>query len=102
MKKKKLKVLKYNKRLQNKIDITLNNYKFLSGRYIVYESNNKGKEYDGYTNDLLFEAEYLNGQRNGKGKEYDIDVKLEYEGEYLNGKRNGSGKEYYDEGELKF
>ena len=100
--KKKLKVLKYNNRLQKKIDITLNNYKFFSRRYIIYESNNKGKEYEGYTNDLLFEGEYLNGERNGKGKEYYYDGKLEFEGEYLNGKRNGYGKEYYKEGELKF
>ena len=30
----KLKTIKYNKRLQKKIDINLNNYKFWSGRYI--------------------------------------------------------------------
>ncbi len=36
----------------------------------------------------------LNGKRNGKGKEYNIfSGNLVYEGEYLNGKRNGKGKD---------
>ena len=63
----KLKIIKYNKKLQNIIDIKLINYKFYSGKYIIYENNIKGKEYDGYNNDnFLFLGEYLNG----KGKEY--------------------------------
>ena len=66
----KLKLIKYNKKLQNKIDIKLINYKFYSGKYIVYETNIKGKEYDGESDNLLFEGGYLNGKRNGKGKEY--------------------------------
>ena len=90
----KLKLIKYDKNLQNTIDINLNNYKFFSGRYIEFEADGKGKEYYGYNNDeLKFEGEYLNGERNGKGKEYD-DGKLLFEGEYLNGERNGKGKEY--------
>ena len=94
---KQLELIKYNKILQNKINISLYNYKIFSGRYIEYEKDGKGKEYD-YRGILLFEGEYLNGERNGKGKEY---VNLLYgpvllfEGEYLNGKRwNGKGKEY--------
>ena len=55
--------------------------------------NGKGKEYNGFNDDLLFEGEYLNGKKNGKGKKYN-DGYLIYEGEYLNGKRNGKGKEY--------
>ena len=43
---KKLKIIKYNKALQNKINITINDYKEYSGRYIIYESRTKGKEYD--------------------------------------------------------
>ena len=99
----KLKVIKYNKKLKNEIDIKLINYKFYSGKYIIYETNIKGKEYDGYDN-LLFEGEYLNGERNGKGKEYDFEIKskLKFEGEYLKGKRNGKGKEYFWNGKLKF
>ena len=90
----KLKVIKYNKKLKKQIDIKLINYKFYSGKYIVYETNIKGKEYDGNDDNLLFEGEYLNGERNGKGNEYYYG-KLVFEGEYLNGKRNGKGKEYY-------
>ena len=39
----KLKSIKYNKKIQNKIGIKLIDYKFLSGNYIIYETNNKGK-----------------------------------------------------------
>ena len=43
----KLKTVKYNKYLQDKIDIKLTNYKFYSGKYIEYENNIEGKEYLG-------------------------------------------------------
>ena len=68
----KLKIVRYNKSLQKKIDISLINYKIFSGRYIIYEINGIGKEYNGYNDILEFEGEYLNGERNGKGKEYNI------------------------------
>ena len=110
----KLKIVKYNKSLQKNININIINYKFISGRYIIYGSNGNGKEYNGENDQLIFEGEYLNGERNGKGKGYDqkgniiyelIDGKgkikeycenedFSYEGEYLNGERNGNGKEY--------
>ena len=57
-----LKIIKYNKSLQNKINISLNNYKILSGKYIIYETDRKGKEYN-YKGEFLFEGEYLNGER---------------------------------------
>ena len=99
----KLKLLKYNKCLQNIMNINLINYKISSGRYIVREENGNIKEYSSYDDELLFEGEYLNGERNGKGKEYDwLSGKLTFEGEYLNGKRNGKGKEYNKEGNLIF
>ena len=67
----KLKTMKNNKNLQNKINIKLINYKYYSKRYILYEDNGKkGKEYFYYNDILIFEGEYLNGERNGKGKEY--------------------------------
>ena len=91
----KLKIFRYNKILQNKIDINLINYKLFSGRYIINEENGKIKEYDILNDKLIFEGEYKNGKRNGKGREYDdIFNVIKYEGEYLNGKRNGKGKEY--------
>ena len=118
----KLKLIKYDKNLQNTIDINLNNYKFFSGRYIEFEADGKGKEYYGYNDELKFEGEYLNGERNGKGKEYNFkNGKLIFEGEYLNGVRlsgkifdiktnmyydlekiNGLFNEYYDNGRLEF
>ena len=97
----KLKLVKYNKSLQNNININLINYKILSGRYIIYEENGNIKEYSSYDDVLEFEGEYLNGERNGKGKEY-YKGNLIFEGEYLNGKRNGKGKEYNKEGNLIF
>ena len=100
--KKKLKVIKYNNILKNLNAININNYKFFTNKYIVYDTDKKGKEYNNDGN-LEFEGEYLNGERNGKGKEYDKYFgKLIFEGEYLNGKRHGKGKEYFQEGEIKF
>ena len=64
----KLKVIQYNKRIQSKINISLINYKILSGKYIIYESNQKMKEYNSFNDVLIFEGEYLNGKKNGKGK----------------------------------
>ena len=93
----KLKVLKYNKDLQKEMNISLINYKFYTGRYIIYGQNGKGKEYDGSDDTLIFEGEYLNGERNGKGKEYNKYGELLFEGEYLRGKRNGKGKAYYQD-----
>ena len=93
--KQKLEVVKYNKILQKNLDISIINYKFFRGIYIIYESNRIGKEYDGISGELLFEGEYLNKKRNGKGKEYYDDGKLIFEGEYLNGKKwNGKEKKY--------
>ena len=90
--KNKLKIAKYNKRLQKIIDINLNHYKIFSGRYIIYEEKGKGKEYDKYKNNILiYEGEFLNGERNGKGKEYN-EGKLLFEGEFFKGKQwNGIG-----------
>ena len=65
----KLKLIKYNKRLQKAIDIDLLNYKLFSRKYIIYESKGRGKEYDEYDT-LLYEGEFLKGERYGRGKEY--------------------------------
>ena len=94
----KLELIKYNKNLQNICNINIINYKFASGKYIIEEKNGKVKEYEGNTDNLIYEGEYLKGKRNGKGKEYDNWGELKFEGEYLKGKRNGEGKEYYFRG----
>ena len=91
---KKLKLIKYNKYFQNKINIDILHYKIYSGKYIIYKSKIKGKEYDAYSNKLIFLGEYLKGKRKGKGKEYNEKGKVIFEGEYLKGKRNGIGKVY--------
>ena len=93
---KKLEIVKYNKSLQNKISINILNYKVFSGRYIIYEKNGYGKEYDAYTDKLIFEGEYLHGKRKVNGKEYikeynNYQDNLIYKGEYLNGQKNGKG-----------
>ena len=64
--KQKLELVKYNKSLQQKLSISINNYMYFKGNYIVYESNRKGKEYN-HNGNLIFEGEYLNGKRNGLG-----------------------------------
>ena len=97
----KLHLIKYNKHLQEILYIDISNYRHFKGKYINYDSDRKGKEYNGYDDRLIFEGEYLNGRRNGKGKEYDDEGRLKFEGEYLNGKRNGKGKEYY-KGNLRY
>ena len=103
----KLKLVKYNKSIQKYMDINIINYKIFSGRYIIYELNGIGKEYDGHNDKLIFEGKYLNGERNGKGKEYYytdyyVNCQILFEGEYLNGKRHGKGKEYYSNGKIRF
>ena len=92
--KNKLKLVKYNKNLQINMNISINNYIHFKCKYIEYETNGKGKEYNRFIIHQIFEGEYLNGERNGKGKEYYNDGKLKFEGEYLNGERNGKGKKY--------
>ena len=90
----KLKLIKYNKIMQDIININIIDYRYYSGRYIEYSEDGKGKEYSGEFDELIYEGEYLHGERNGKGKEYYKKGILEFEGEYLKGKRNGQGKEY--------
>ena len=96
--KRKLNMIIYNKELQKKLGIDIEEYKKKSGKYKIGEKNGKGKEYILNTDKLIFEGEYLNGKRNGKGKEYNRFGELIFEGEYLNGERNGKGKEYNKNG----
>ena len=90
---------------KTQINISLINYKILSGSYIIFEKNGTGKEYSFYENKLRFEGGYLNGKRNGKGKEYDYFCDNEYlvfEGDYVNGEKHGKGKEFFINGVIKF
>ena len=53
--KQKLELIKYNKILQENINISLINYKLFSRRYIIYVLNGKGKEFN-FNGYLLFEG----------------------------------------------
>ncbi len=77
-----LQLIKYNKDLQKKLNISLYNYKLFCAGYIIYDSKGKGKEYN-LDNKLVYEGDFKYGKRNGKGKEFDNDGKLIFEGEYL-------------------
>ena len=59
----KLKLVKYNKSIQKNINISIINYIHFRGKYIIYESKGRGKEYDSYDDSLVYEGEYLNGKR---------------------------------------
>ena len=90
----KLKIIKCNKNLQKILGVGLLHYKLFSGKYIIYEENNKRKIFNSVNDELIFEGEYLNGKRNGKAKEYDENNGIIFKGEYLNNMKNGKGKEY--------
>ena len=78
-----LKLLKYNKKFQKRFALNIKNYMEFSGRYIIYENNGIGKEYDTFSDKLLYEGKFLNGERNGKGKEYYCLNNIGNDGEYL-------------------
>ena len=54
----KIKIVKYKKTLQNILNITILNYKLLSGKYIILEENSKGKEYYLFNDSLIYEGEF--------------------------------------------
>ena len=68
----KLNLIIYNKEIQKKLRVNIQDYQKTSGKYKIGGKSGKGSEYTLRTNRLIFEGEYLNGRRNGKGKEYFI------------------------------
>ena len=100
--KKRLYMIKYNKKIQNHLELNIEDYKKISGRYIIGERNGKGKEFNAINGKIIFEGNFLNGKKNGEGKEYYDKDKVIFEGNYVNGKREGNGKEYYLNRNLKF
>ena len=105
--KQKLRLVKFNKRLQKNLDISIINYKYLAGIYRIYGPNGSGKEYWCFNDKLRYKGEFLNAKKHGKGKEYNWFGILIYNGDYSNGIWHGKGKEYdifdkfYFEGEFK-
>ena len=67
---KKLKLVIYNKQLQEKLGIDIEFYKTKSGKYKIGKKNGLGKEFILNTEILLYEGRYRDGKRNGFGKEY--------------------------------
>ena len=65
---KKLKIMKYNKFIQKKLQIYINDYEIFSGRYKMEGNNGKVKEYSLDGDKLVFEGEYLNGKEMVKEK----------------------------------
>ena len=63
-----LEIISYNKIIQEKLEISKDDYKKESGKYIIGERNGKGKEYDMRKNKLIFEGEYLNCKKMENGK----------------------------------
>ena len=51
-----------------------------------------GKEY-GFSNDLIYEGNYVDGYQEGMGKEFN-GSKIIYEGEYYRRNRHGKDKKY--------
>ena len=98
---KKLELIKYNKKIQNILDVNIINYRIFSGIDKIEDNDGKRKEYDCFGH-LIFEGEYIDGKRNGKKKEYNHDGYLVFEGDYINVKKNGKCKEYYTCDRLKF
>ena len=73
----KLELFKYNKFFQKKFSINLWNYRIFSKKYIIFGANGKAREYNRFTDNLIFEGDYINGKRNGKGEEYIYDNNYE-------------------------
>ena len=57
--KRKFEIVKYNKNIQNILHIEFIDYKIISGKYIIFYRDGKGKEYELKYNELIFEGEYL-------------------------------------------
>ena len=83
----KLDLVKHNKSLQKILDISLIDYRILSGKYIIYEGERIGKIYNAYNDKILFEGEFLKGKKNGKWKGYDDYGNIISIEEYSNGKK---------------
>ena len=63
-----LDLIRYNKVLQNRIRINIDDYKNQTKKIKIGEKNGLGKEYKLNGNILLFEGEYLNGKKMEKEK----------------------------------
>ena len=98
----KLSLIIYNKKIQKKLKIDIENYKKASQRYRIIGDNGKGQEFLINTNYLIFEGEYKNGKKHGIGYEYYYNKNLALDKEYLNWEKREKNKNDYFKGNLKF
>ena len=97
----KLKMVNFNKHLQNVLNIGINDYKFSSKKYKVTKDG-MSSLFLFERNILVYQGQFLNGKRNGPGKEYYNNGKIiKFEGEYLNDKE-WNGKGYNNKGETEY
>ena len=78
----KIKLVAFNKKYQNKFGIKIEDIKITSGKLKFAPWNGFGKEFCLESRKLIYEGEYLNCERNRKGKEYNLEGELIYDGEY--------------------
>ena len=82
---KKLVLIRYNKKFSLNLGYTIDDFKNLCKRYVIYGKNGKGKEYIMNSNIKIFEGQYVNGIIwYGVGKLYKCGNQLVYEGELFN------------------
>ena len=87
--KKFLYLIRYNKVMQEKTEINIENYKKEGNRIKIGGKNGYGQEYRLNTNIKLFEGEYINEEKNGRGREYYENGLIKFDGVYFQGKKVG-------------
>ena len=116
---KKFDIITYNKNIQKKLNITIEDYKKFGTKYKEGARNGLGFEFLKETKRLVFAGNYKNNKKNGKGKEFYDNGEI-IDGYYINGKlkegkkidkdgniimvfkNNGKLKEYFDNGKIRF
>ena len=68
----KLKIIIYNKSLQDKLNINSEKFKKESNKILLIDENGFGKIMHQTNKFVFFEGKFENGKKNGKGKEYQI------------------------------
>ena len=63
----KIKLVLYNKKFRNKLNINLIDIRRASGKYRVINETGNIQEFSSYNDQLIYEGEYSKGEKNGKG-----------------------------------
>ena len=66
---KKLNLVKYSKKLQNKLDLDIYDYRRFSGRYIEEMEDGTIIEYNSANGNIIYVGEYFKWKKKWKGKE---------------------------------